>query len=300
MANDTDFASVDTIHSGRSSSHVYHPGHGGETALPVGEVLATNASERRLRLSSIIEGEIIPRLMMLHHQSSSIHPDLDPPSNDDIVQFGQLVMGADRDSAAFYFNAMRDKGHSLDSLFVNFLAPTARHLGELWEQDLCDFVDVTIGVGRLQELLSIYGAQEDPNVSKVQRRALLVTIPGEKHLFGIDMVAKLMRGAGWSVTIAAGHSPRELSSFVAREWFGVLGLTLSGPDGLEVVSRTIETIRRASCNPTIATMVGGPAFHGHPQRIVQVGADAAADDAVAAVLLAKKLLVAQYLPSQQN
>jgi methanogenic corrinoid protein MtbC1 len=40
-------------------------------------------------------------------------------------------------------------------------------------------------------------------------------------------------------------------------------------------------------------MVGGPVFTGHPERAVQVGADSLADDALAAVTLAKKLLKKQ-------
>ena len=35
-----------------------------------------------------------------------------------------------------------------------FIAPAALHLGEMWQQDLCDFFEVTLGVGRLQMLMN--------------------------------------------------------------------------------------------------------------------------------------------------
>ena len=45
------------------------------------------------------------------------------------------------------------RGASVETLYLDLLAPTARHLGDLWDADVCDFTEVTVGLGRLQQVL---------------------------------------------------------------------------------------------------------------------------------------------------
>ena len=122
---------------------------------------------------------------------------------------------------------------------------------------------------------------------------LLATAPGEQHVFGVDMVGKLMRAAGWDVAIRKGPNIKEIAAAVAADWYGVVGVALSAEEGLEEIGRSIDEMRRVSRNRHLGIMVGGPVFTGHPERAVQVGADGVADDAPAAVILAKKLLLMQ-------
>jgi methanogenic corrinoid protein MtbC1 len=233
--------------------------------------------------------------MLIHHLG---HRDPSTPyafSQDDIAEFGALAMSANGAESADFFKSMLAKGHRLDTLFVHLLAPTARYLGELWDQDRCDFVDVTIGVARLQEILAFFESARQTPIVDDHHRALLITRPEEKHFFGLDMVAKLMRAAGWDVVVGKGLSAADNILTAKKNWFGVIGITLSGDAGIKDVGRTIETIRRTSRNRKIGVMVGGPAFTGNPDLAVRVGADAVADDGPAAVILAKKLLLEQFL-----
>ncbi len=247
----------------------------------------------RGRLEGVIADQILPRLLLVHEATR--RPDLGPGSftAQEIAEFGALTVAADNLGARAFFDDMCTRGHSIETLFVHLLAPTARHLGQNWIDDSCDFLDVTIGVARLQELLMIYGAADDSPAIDPRHRVLLATAPGEQHVFGVDMLGKLMRGAGWDVTIRKAPSAREIAAAVSSDWYGVVGIALSADAGLEDMGQSITEIRRVSRNRQIAVMVGGPAFTGHPERAVQVGADSLADDASAAVILAKKLLLMQ-------
>jgi len=202
-----------------------------------------------------------------------------------------LVIQPEAVAARAYFDVMRARGYSLDALFVDFLAPTARHLGELWDQDRCDFVDVTLGVARLHELLEMFSLAEDYVGDDLRHRAILIASPGEKHRFGMDMVAKFMRAAGWTVTIEIERSAEENARSVADEWVGVAGLTMSSDIRVEAAARTIEMLRKSSLNPSLSIIVGGPAFAENAALVAQIGADAAANDAPTAVILAKRLLM---------
>ena len=267
---------------------------GSYAGTPVPRVLRrADYRERQARLASVIAQQIVPRLLLIHKNDRRDDPSVETFTRDEITEFGDLTMAPDSSSARAYFEKMQARGHSLDTLFVHLLAPTARRLGEYWEEDLCDFVDVTIGVARLQELLTIFGAAEDIPLIDLQHRVLLATAPGEQHVFGIDMVGKLLRAAGWDVAIRKGPSIKEIAADVAADWYAVVGVALSAEEGLEEIGRSIDEMRRVSRNRHLCVMVGGPVFTGHPERAVQVGADGVADDAPAAVILAKKLLLMQ-------
>ena len=246
----------------------------------------------RKSLTELIVGKIVPRLKTMHH---NLTPDDQRPAigAPEIAEFGALAMGNDEASVYAYFEKMRALGHSLDTLFLDLLAPTARRLGELWEEDACDFIDVTLGLARLQEVLRIFGCAEAPMNCERRQRILLATAPNEAHGFGVELVASFMRASGWDVAVLKGVSIEENLEAVAGEWYAVFGVALAAEQGLETVAQLICAARRASHNRSIAVMVGGRVFTSNPQLAIQVGADATAPDAPTATLLAKKLLMQQ-------
>ena len=242
---------------------------------------------------SLISDQILPRLMLVHDQASRREDQSAPLSEDQIREFCTLSLSADGSAARLYFESLQAAGHSFETLCLHLLTPAARLLGADWVDDECDFMDVTLGVGRMQQLLSLCCPVAERPVIDIRHRILLATAPGEQHVFGIEMLGTMLRKAGWDVTIQHGPSIKRLAASVAEHWYGVVGLALSTESGLQDVGRSIEDMRRTSCNPDLAIMVGGPIFAGHPERAVQVGADSLANDALAAVNLAKKLLKRQ-------
>ncbi len=252
-----------------------------------------SAAEGRKDLTQLIVGEIVPRLKTMHHDL--IPPDDQRPavSAHEIAEFGALAMRNDEASVSAYFEKMRGLGHSVDSLFLDLLAPTARRLGQLWEEDACDFIDVTLGLARLQEVLRIFGCAEASSSSEQRKRALLATAPNEAHGFGIELVANFMRAAEWDVDVLKGVSIEENAETLAQDWYAVFGVALAAEAGLETVAQLICAARRASRNRFISVIVGGRVFTANPELAIQVGADATAPDAPTATLLAKKLLLQQ-------
>jgi methanogenic corrinoid protein MtbC1 len=249
--------------------------------------------ERQSQLSAIMEREIYPRLVTFHSVTA---PRSDKPSGftpEEVAEFAALTTGPDPAGAETYFKRMQLRGHSLDSLFEHFLAPTARYLGELWREDLCDFVHVTIGVARLQQLMAMFGAAAELPIADLRRRILLTSVSNEQHLFGLDLVARTMGAAGWDTHLATRQTNTNLISLIEQEWFGVVGMTIGTQLSFPQAARLISSIRRASLNEKISIMVGGPAFHEDRDSAVAIGADAVADDSIGAVVLAKKLLLSQ-------
>lgn len=242
-------------------------------------------------LARVVEAEIIPRLMLVHRARSCPGAPR-KPSAEEIAIFSGLVLAPFGQDVEAQIAALVDGGLSLNSLLLDLLAPTARHLGALWEEDMCDFTELTIAMGRLQRImhdLSLrYG--DDPETVPQGRSILLGPCPGETHLFGLSMLERFFSDAGWEVTSAVLDPEIPLRDRVRANWFDVIGLSLGCEVLLPVLAETVTSLRRASRNPSLRILVGGSIFVENPGYANLVGADATAVDARRAVLSAECLL----------
>jgi len=249
-----------------------------------------DAADRQRRLAAIIAQDIIPRLMLIHHEVlKPCAKEPNAPSPREIEELANLVLGPDMQAARAYLALLKQRGLPLHVLFVELLEPSARLLGKMWDDDRCDFLDVTLGVARLQELLASFNDPHGISAFGDMRRIITTTTAGEQHRFGLTMVEKFLRAAGWHVRSEAGSALESIAASVQSEWFAVAGISLSCETRLDALATLIKTIRDNSCNKSIGVMVGGPVFKKNPELAMRVGADAAAIDAPAAVLLAQKL-----------
>ncbi len=264
--------------------------------------LATDANreavELRLALlSRAIEAEIIPRLMLAHPTADDCLPATPPGaaqvSQDDVRAFAQLVLEPDENVAHACIDAMRTSGISVETIYTDLLAPVARYLGELWEDDLCDFTQVTVGLGRLQQVLrELSPAFGQSNASTSGNRVLLLPGPGEQHTFGLVMVAEFFRRAGWDVGGGPWEAGADPVVMVKREWFDVVGFSLGNVEQLDDLAACIKNVRAAALNKSICVIVGGPLFLANPEYVAYVNADAASTDGAHAPQLAASLVSA--------
>lgn len=246
----------------------------------------------RRRLAGVVEAEILPRLMLAHRERP--RPPCPSagrrPTPQEVEQLCDLLLArAEGDLAADLLRFL-DEGLTLESVLVELLTPAARHVGRLWEEDECDFVEVTVALGRLQAaahgLCTRFGDDAEPR----GRSILLLACPGETHLFCLSVLAGLFREAGWDVTTAGRDPGLDPVDLVRSDWFDVVGLTLSCDVLFPQMMETIAALRAASRNPTLRVLVGGPYFTRHPEHVRAVGADATAEDGRLAPLIAESLL----------
>ena len=252
-------------------------------------------AERQARLAQVVADRIIPQLVRLH---TEILPDAPPiehvvealaPSIADISGLAHIVLGDDLEAAVAYVLVLRDRGLAMETLYIELLEPAARHLGHLWDNDECDFIDVTLGVARLQKLLATFsGSYMLPGLDS-RRHVLLAMTPGDQHYFGATMVERFLHAAGWSVESAFDKTANEIAAAAGAHWFALVGLTVGSERSLPALAETIALIRQKSRNPVIRIMVGGPVFTANPALALEVGADGTAGNAPTAVLMAQKL-----------
>ncbi|GAC1347497.1 MAG: hypothetical protein NVSMB18_32610 [Acetobacteraceae bacterium] len=253
-------------------------------------------------LTRTVETEVIPRLLRAHGLGRAAGAVLTTTRSPALVtashvsQLVDLSLQAAEPAAVGFVSAMQDQGFRAESLYLDLLAPAASRLGTLWEEDICDFTEVTIGLLRLQTAMralspAFIGAGcLDPADPRAAPRALLVPLPGEQHTFGLSMVFDFFRRAGWNVWTGPVASTGELATMVRAEWIDVVGFSLACDERLETARAEIRAIRRASRNPGLAVMVGGPPFVMDAGLAAAVGADGTAGDGRQAVCHATTLM----------
>lgn len=250
--------------------------------------LVSSNTPQDMQLSRIVELEIIPRLMLMH----SVQPLQDCPplptlalTVEHVHTLARLAAEGDADSASSYVRALLDAGATQEQVFLDLLAPCARWMGELWEEDRYDFSQVTIGLWRLQRVLHEQGSRftQMARPDADSRRALLAAVPGAQHTFGVVMAAEFFSRAGWDVECEPKTTWAELQTRLTRNWFDMFGLSIATGDSIPHVASAILDMRQVSANRNIFVMVGGPMAAQMPDLAQLCGADAMASEACGAV-----------------
>ena len=246
-------------------------------------------------LSTLIESEIIPRLMVAHAATTPTVADVsDDVAIDasDVEALVPLALQVEADALLAHIETILARGVAVDTVMVDLLAPTARLLGEYWEDDRCDFVDVTMGLWRLQEVVHEIAARApaDRLHSAGGHRALFASMPGDQHNFGTVVIDELFRRDGWVTDRLSEAQTPDLLKRVGDDWFDMVGLTISCDNHIGELTSIIVALRNVSRNPRVCIMVGGRIFSADPERAALVGADGTAPDAKLALKVAADLV----------
>jgi methanogenic corrinoid protein MtbC1 len=249
-------------------------------------------------LARVIEGDIIPQLLVVHRNtlsgSASSRPGSGEIPADFAERFAAATLSEQADALMVQLEALMLGGVDVETIYLDLLAPAARQLGKWWDQDACDFVDVTMGLWRLQELVHALSALVPGTavLPGAARCALFSPAPGEQHGLGALIVEEFFRRAGWQTWSAPALDEAELVALAGARSFDLVGLTVSVERHLAPLARSIAEVRRASRNPHLLIMVGGRVFTDRPELAVEVGADGTASDGQLAVQIAEDLMTA--------
>lgn len=246
-------------------------------------------------LRRTIETEVIPRLILAHRRQGMLAdspaetPSTASVSPAQVEQLcGMLRQGHD-DEALAYVMELESLGLMRDRTYLDLLAPAARWFGVAWENEESDFIEVTVVLRRLQKLAREL-VRDETEAPLMGRRALVVTLPGEQHVFGTQLVVDMLRRARWDVWDAPGATETDILSIVQQECFAVVGLSISSADHTSALAGLIRRIRRHSLNRDVCIMVGGRVFDGTLGLGPQVGADVVATDGHDAVRQAEQVI----------
>jgi methanogenic corrinoid protein MtbC1 len=239
-------------------------------------------SKKQLLLERIVSNNIVPHLVLANLPPSDVAVSTSEStaviSNAVIGEFAELVIERDVDASIAYFENLRSQGAKVEALFQDLLAPVACRLGELWDEDINDFLDVTRGVSHLQQIVHTFSDDliAEGRCPASNRRALLMPMPGEQHTFGVSLIGEHFRREGWRVWGGPPRTLDDILELVTSQWFDVIGLSMSAVADPVAVAASVSAIRKRSLNENVKVLVGGGVFASQPELTSIVGADATA------------------------
>jgi len=247
-------------------------------------------------LLAVIEQQIIPRLLNVQQffsGKSKVLEDYEPIAQPtEYEAFTQFCLKGDSPQANAIVNSLMDSGLSQERIFLELITPAARQLGVLWEQDLCDFTQVTCGLAIMHQTIYRLGYESPakPREEGGSERVMLACAPGSQHFLGLTIVADFFRKAGAEVVMEISSTESELQRAVANEWFDVVGISVALEAQLPTLPTLIQHVRESSGNPKILVVLGGPVFLRKEFSPQTLGADAIFTDAREAVGAVKRLV----------
>lgn len=249
-------------------------------------------------INAVIESEIIPRLFMASLGSDSranpASQTTPEPSQLSVHSSGFASLALDLDAADLleHVEHLLKNGVGFDAICVDVLAPTARALGDMWVSDECDFVDVTMGLWRLQEVMRALSARVPVKKSGdvIASTALFLPMPGDTHAFGAQMIDEVFSKGGWLSEVIVKPTRREALDRLSRTPFDLVGVTITCDCSVSAIANLIKTMRKVSANPHLVVIIGGNMVNAHPEIVDDLGADGTAKDASEALKLAGTLI----------
>ncbi len=204
-----------------------------------------------------------------------------------IDRFCDQLIATDGSLNAELLEEARSGVGELERIYEDVVAPSARELGTRWEDDRSSFVDVTVGVARLQAMVRDVGQGLLPVVSSRDApKALLASCPGDDHTLGITLVADYFRRAGWHVSLVPEPDLAGLVRATGDMQPNYIGLSIGT---LRLISRLRETVKRLrDVAPDAVIAVGGSATQSVTNLREQVDADEVVVDATKAALGARR------------
>ncbi len=245
-----------------------------------------------------MELELIPRLLA--------HARGGPPGSaamtrahvigqDEVQRFVDACLSNDEERCPALVTDLVEAGVPLERICLDLLAPAARVLGVMWEEDDADFLEVTLGLGRMQRVVRDLGRRVSAETPMAEDagQAFLCAMPDEQHSLGLAMVAEFFVADGWGVNVGHPLGNSDVVQEIAAHWYDVVGLSAGIVERIPKITALIASIRKASLNAELAIMVGGRVFNDNPTLVTTVGADASAPDAAQGPMVARTIVQAR-------
>lgn len=173
---------------------------------------------------------------------------------------------------------------SVAALADVYIPIAARRMGEAWHEDEMTWMDVSIGVGRLQSLLREIGAAwvADQAGDTGHGTVMFIVPDREQHTLGPMVATGQLRRYGVSVCLRIAPSHAEMRNLMASRRFDGVMISVSTRDKLETVAKTVQFLRTLTTHK-MPIIVGGAVMAKAEDIASSTGADFSSNDVGAAL-----------------
>ena len=212
------------------------------------------------------------------------------PKDDILTKLAQAVIDGEPEEAVELAQSALELG--LDPLMCinEGLTPGMNRVGELFESGEYYLPDLIIGGEAMKDALAVLEpALVEGRTRSVLGQVVLGTVEGDLHEIGKTLVGTLLTANGFQVTdIGIDKSAAEFVEAATAAQADIVGASALLTTTMPQQEKIVEALKEAGLRDRVKVMVGGaPVTAGWADK---VGADGYAEDAIASVALAKRLM----------
>ena len=168
----------------------------------------------------------------------------------------------------------------------NVIMPALYTIGYMWQQGNITVAEEHRATSIASRILSSYYMEYLPE-SHTRGRAVISAVANEQHEIGARMVADFLEFEGWDVSfLGADTARRELLQMVEAERPFFLGLSVSLPQNMISLKKTVESVRARDSISDIRILSGGKVLNDFPYLKEELAVDGYARDCEEAVKIA--------------
>lgn len=189
---------------------------------------------------------------------------------ENVERFTRLLVGGDR-SAALEVAEQTVRTAGVGTFLEELVQPALEWVGELWHANKLLIAEEHLATATAEAVVSLlYGEFPWP---KAGPTAILCSVEGERHGFGIRIVGDLLALDGWDAQVLGADTPiASLVKLVALRQPVFVGLSASLQSRLPTVRSVAQAVRAAL--PSVRIIGGGRAFKGlsDAARVLEIDA----------------------------
>jgi 5-methyltetrahydrofolate--homocysteine methyltransferase len=211
----------------------------------------------------------------------------------DFPELTQAVIDGNRNKVIEIVNAELEKGVAPQSLLSEYMIPGMLEVGNLMQEGEYFIPEVLRSAKAMKGVLEILEPLLEASGGAQSVGYIVIgTVDGDIHDIGKNLVTMLLKGSGFAVNDLGVSVKSEAFVEALKEKEGTLLLGLSAliTPTLDEMPVVIKAVEDAGLRDRVKIMVGGAPVT--QEFADEIGADGTAEDAAAAVTLAKELLAA--------
>jgi 5-methyltetrahydrofolate--homocysteine methyltransferase len=205
----------------------------------------------------------------------------------DLKALADAVIKGDQNSAVELTKGAIDEGTAVKSILDDGLIGAMDEVAARWKRNEVYIPEVLIAARAMKSAMEILEPELVKAGVEPVGRFLIGTVQGDLHDIGKNLVAMMLKGAGFEVTdVGVDVPPEKFIEQAKAAGVQLIGMSALLTTTMPAMEKTLKALKDAGVSAKI--MIGGaPLTQGYADKI---GADGYATDAASAVDLAKSLV----------
>ena len=206
-----------------------------------------------------------------------------------IEELYQAILTGDNKGAMAITQRGLDEGTDLQALIDGGMIPAMAEVGRRFEEEEYFVPELLLAARAMKAALGILRPLLSESGAEPVGRVVVGTVQGDLHDIGKNLVAAMLEGAGFDIVdLGADVSPTQFVEAVRDSGAGLVGLSALLTVTMPSMKTTVEELEKAGLRDQVKVMVGGAPLSSDYAK--EIGADAYADNASAAVRTARQLI----------